>query len=264
MSSVDLWDTFIQYLKNRKSIDLSKYLLADQFVGSVNEITPEFLKEKGIEAIIWDVDGTLMGYHGLEVDHTIKEAYGALSGFEQVILSNSGERRFLELGGIFPEIPVLRLYEKKSDPNIVAERKLLGGQGFFVVDYGEGRGSLNENGNIGAYVNGQNIINGYRALKKPNPKLIEYAMKVMGIDDPAKVAMIGDKAMTDIVGGNMAGVYTIQIYPPLRAGMDTKLIRWFQRPFEERKILKYLDKANRTDDIARILEYKIQQNGGLV
>jgi HAD superfamily phosphatase (TIGR01668 family) len=262
-NSIDLLDTFIQYLMKMKDVDFKKHLLADCFVGSVNEITPEFLEERGIEGVIWDVDGTLMGYHATEIDSSIKSAYNALSDVKQVVLSNCGEQRFLELGQILQEIPVLRMYENRSTGEI-GERKLFDGGSKLFIDHSSS-GSYNGFGNISSY-NGKKpiVLNGYRAIKKPDTRLIEYAMREMGIEDHAKVAMVGDKAITDIVGGNMAGVYTIQVFPPLRADMDRWLVNCIQRPFEDKKVLKYLREAGRDKDITRLLNYRIQHRGGCI
>ena len=98
-------------------------VLADLIVVSVNDITREFLDQYGIEAVIWDVDGTLMRYYGKAVDDSIKDAFDALTvdkRLKHIILSNSGEERFQELGRIFPEISVLRMYE--SNPSIVKRK----------------------------------------------------------------------------------------------------------------------------------------------
>ncbi|MBT4539976.1 HAD hydrolase-like protein [Candidatus Woesearchaeota archaeon] len=266
--SVDLLDTAIQYLRMKKQIVLSEHLLADKYVSSINEVTPEFLEEQGIEAIIWDVDGTLMGYHGTEVDHSVRKAYEALIGFKQAILSNSGEGRFRQLGFILDNIPVVRIYENKKDPGDVIVREIVR-----KVDYLWKINELDEEERLASYdlIGMSNSFNwvrdyrkhisGYRALKKPNPKLIEYAMRIMGIDDVSKVAMIGDKASTDIIGGNMAGVYTIQIFPPLKGWMDKPLVKSWARPREERLVLQHLREAGRQKDVDRITRYKMDQKG---
>ncbi len=37
-------------------------------VESVADIDAEFLETHGIRAVLWDVDGSLMSYHGKEID----------------------------------------------------------------------------------------------------------------------------------------------------------------------------------------------------
>ncbi|MCX5976878.1 MAG: YqeG family HAD IIIA-type phosphatase [Coprothermobacterota bacterium] len=49
---------------------------------------------------------------------------------------------------------------------------------------------------------------------------------------PSRVAVIGDQIYTDILGGNLAGAYTILV-GPLSKGSDhlwTKLVRWVEKP----------------------------------
>lgn len=47
---------------------------------------------------------------------------------------------------------------------------------------------------------------------KPNPKGIRRAMEQQGFS-PAETAMAGDQTFTDILGGNLAGVTTVLVYP---------------------------------------------------
>ena len=51
-----------------------------------------------------------------------------------------------------------------------------------------------------------------RHAGKPNPKGIRMAMEQMG-EEPAHTAMVGDQTFTDILGGNLAGVTSILVYP---------------------------------------------------
>ncbi|MBS3122380.1 HAD hydrolase-like protein [Candidatus Woesearchaeota archaeon] len=72
----------------------------------------------------------------------------------------------------------------------------------------------------------------YTIIKKPDTRLVEYAMEELGITSPEKAAMVGDRAFTDITGGNQAGVWTIQITHPLHPQTDPFLIKAFARPVE--------------------------------
>src|SRR3990167_2196569 len=72
----------------------------------------------------------------------------------------------------------------------------------------------------------------YRVIKKPDPRVMAYAQKVMHVADASKIAMIGDRVFTDVLGGNLAGCFTIQIYPPFYPESEPKYLkptRWMEK-----------------------------------
>lgn len=47
---------------------------------------------------------------------------------------------------------------------------------------------------------------------KPNPRAFQRALRQLGL--PAhQVGMVGDQVFTDVLGGNLAGMHTILVYP---------------------------------------------------
>jgi HAD superfamily phosphatase (TIGR01668 family) len=66
---------------------------------------------------------------------------------------------------------------------------------------------------------------------KPSRKGYTRASKLLGIEDLTKIAVIGDQLFSDILGGNMAGCYTIKIEPIDKATdpFVVKVRRWFER-----------------------------------
>ncbi|GHV17718.1 haloacid dehalogenase [Clostridia bacterium] len=77
----------------------------DFFVKSVRELTPEFLKSRGISALMLDLDNTLAGYRAdapsPEIAAWLESVRAA--GFALRVVSNSGEgrvRRFCEPLGL--------------------------------------------------------------------------------------------------------------------------------------------------------------------
>lgn len=67
--------------------------------------------------------------------------------------------------------------------------------------------------------------------KKPSCRGFLKAAQALGINDMTKLAVIGDQLFSDILGGNMAGCYTIKI-EPVDATADpiaVKIKRWFER-----------------------------------
>lgn len=181
----------------------------------VHKIDRAFLDEHGIRGLIWDVDGTLTNYHGSALAVARKPPIQRLlsdPGLRHVILSNCGEKRYDELGRMFPEVPILKGYET---PDGVAFRQRVGG---------------------GETWEGAPPVEGMTPIRKPDARLIAYAARVLG-REPAVIAMVGDQYWTDVAGANMAGVRSIRIPPiepesfprPLRVmqSVEQRLRRWF-------------------------------------
>lgn len=69
-----------------------------------------------------------------------------------------------------------------------------------------------------------------RHAGKPNPKGIRSAMERMG-QAPAHTAMVGDQTFTDILGGNLAGVTSILVYPLYFSNPFQRIRYGIERPF---------------------------------
>ncbi len=161
-------------------------------------LDPEFVESKGIAALLWDVDGTLMPHHDMGVATEFQATLKQLEiRVPQAILSNCGEDRFHELGQIFPELPVLKAY-KTADGRVVL-RVLKRG----VEQWSEGSGArrLTIERPAGALV----------PLKKPSAELIEFALDQLGSPPRERVYMVGDQYFTDIAGANLAGIGSIKV-----------------------------------------------------
>lgn len=126
-------------------------------VENISSLNPGFLRDNGVEGLIFDVDNTLTDHHGPQIRPELKPAFDELSSrFPTVIFSNCRGERFQELLKIF-DIPVVANAHKKPEP------------GGFLQAAG--------------------------MLKLP----------------PGKIAMVGDRLSTDILGGNRAGMRTIWV-----------------------------------------------------
>lgn len=162
-------------------------------VPSVAAIDPSFLKEHRIEGIIWDVDGTLMSNHDSSLAPHLKswfEQLLACSHLRHVILSNSGEDRYRQLGRIFPKVAVLRAY---TAPKGILFRRL-----HKLIDSWSGT-ELH-----------QRLASGVRVIKKPNSVLIQYGLWEMGLPRES-VVLVGDQYITDIAGANLGGIQSIKV-----------------------------------------------------
>jgi len=69
---------------------------------------------------------------------------------------------------------------------------------------------------------------------KPVPFGFRRAMRLMGTE-AAQTALIGDQLFTDILGGNLLGVYTVLVEPlSSRDWLSTRLVRLLEGPFRRR------------------------------
>lgn len=176
----------------------------------VAAIDVDFLNTHGYVGVIWDVDGTLMPRHSTAVAPHVQTAFQDLLASPQlrhVILSNSGERRYLQLGTIFPLVPVLRAYRT---PKGVVFRSLRGGESVWS-DKGFD----------------QYVELGMPPIKKPSEELTEFAIRELDCRRE-QVVMVGDQYFTDIAGANLAGVHSIKV-PTLARESFPFAVRQFQR-----------------------------------
>lgn len=175
-------------------------------VAGATSIDESFLETHGIRGLIWDVDGTLTGYHAPVPPADVAghlERLAKLPWLKQVILSNCGEDRFVELGDIFPGTEILKVYE---GPSGRAYRRLLGGREEW--DSGDTRPA------------------GLRPIRKPHADLVRYAVRRLGVET-SEAAMVGDQYWTDVAGANLAGVRSIKV-PALIPSSFPATIRFFQ------------------------------------
>jgi len=162
-------------------------------VRSLAEVTPDFLRAKGIGGLIWDVDGTLTGDRRRELIPACAAPFRALlddATLRHVILSNASEERFLQLGELFPTIPILRGYVLRGR---LLFRKIARGFDCWT------REDLAAQLAAGAHV-----------VRKPSAALVELAVRELACGKD-EVAMIGDQYLTDVAGANLGGIRSIKL-----------------------------------------------------
>ncbi len=218
--------------QKKNPLALFRALAPHRYVSSLDEI-PQILEEQGIEGIIWDVDNTLTAYHGHEFGGDGKKVFDRLGDYPRVILSNSGEARYLELGELFPRIPVLRMQQDKQAPHRTYYRRLYRNREGWAtpLEHDDETLVFGEVPETEYRGREEDTTGRYGIIKKPDPRVIQFAQNVLGIKDASKVAMIGDRVFTDILGGNLAGCFTIQVYPPLYPQSEQGYLK-LTRPME--------------------------------
>lgn len=169
-----------------------KYFLPDEFVKNVFVISPDELKERGIKAIITDLDNTLVAWDcpdaTPEISQWVKDMSDA--GLKVTVVSNNNENRV----------------KRFCDPISIS----------FIF-----------------------------AARKPLTKSFQKAVSLMGVRKD-EVVVIGDQLMTDIFGGNRAGLHTILVVPVAKSdGFVTKFNRMIERRimarFKRRGLIKWED-----------------------
>lgn len=155
-------------------------------------LTPAFAAAHDIGAFLWDVDGTLTRFHdtALAPEATPLHALLAVPGLSHAIVSNADERRYLELGRIFPAIPVLKGYRIGD---LVEVRELKDGRDAWGPEAAAAR-----------------LAAGAVPLRKPDGPLLLAIARHLGVL-PARTVMVGDQYFTDIAGANLAAMRSVKL-----------------------------------------------------
>lgn len=177
---------------------LLRHMQPTWFMNSLTELDLGFVARHAIQGLIWDVDGTLTGYHHREVLPELAGTFRALQdfpGLRHAILSNAPEWRTQELARMFPRIPIVRGY-------------LVGGA---VI----GRRLLDDSETWYPALPGGTLPDAAVPLRKPSADLVRLAVEALGCP-PAGAVMVGDQHLTDIAGANLAGVRSLKVRNPAR------------------------------------------------
>ncbi len=162
-------------------------------VRSLAEVTPAWLGDRGVRGLIWDVDGTLTGDRQRAFVPESGAAFRVLlddPSLRHVILSNAGEARYVELGGMFPTVPILRGYALRGE---VLLRKIANGVDCWTADELAMR-----------------LAEGAHVIRKPSAELIAFALRELACL-PAEAAMVGDQYLTDVAGANLGGIRSVKL-----------------------------------------------------
>ena len=144
----------------------------------ITAVDEGFVEVHKVAALLWDVDGTLMPHHDMNVAIEFQATLKNLEArIPQAILSNCGEARFHELGRIFPELPVLKAY--KAGNGRVLLRVLERG----VERWTESAGKVRQ----GVEKPSEPLT----PLKKPSAELIEFALDQLGAPPRERTFMVG-------------------------------------------------------------------------
>ena len=195
---------------------LSRRIRPTFHIDSVGELNPEALRALGIEAVLWDVDGTLMAHHEDRVDPAVAPAFEALlaaPGLRHAIVSNCQSDRFAELGIIFPDVPVVLGYETEAGAAFRIRRGWRvewRGPGAAAAMDSEGPCAVEPGGSGSAP--GDGGAGGLRPLRKPSHRLVHAALEALGLADrPDAALMVGDQYFTDIASANLAGIRSVKV-----------------------------------------------------
>lgn len=162
-------------------------------LASLAELDAAFIRRHAIRGLIWDVDGTLTAHHAADLAREAATPFRALLAdptLRHILLSNANERRFIELGGVFPTVPVLRGYRCGA-----------------TIEFRTVRGTLDS---WSSAMLESRLASGARAIRKPSAELVLRAVQEMDCE-PAAAVMVGDQYLTDVAGAGLASVRSIKL-----------------------------------------------------
>ena len=199
---------------------LSREIRPTFHLDTVNGLSAGRLRDLGVEAVLWDVDGTLMAHHAGRVDPALAAGFEDLlgaPGLRHAIVSNCQEARLAELGEIFPAVPVILGYETAAGAAFRVRRG--------PAESWRGPGAAAMEGSSA----GDPVAGGLRPLRKPSRRLVQAALDVLDVADrPSAALMVGDQYFTDIASANLAGVRSAKV-PTLHRASFPAPVRWSQR-----------------------------------
>ena len=176
---------------------LSREIRPTIHLSSASDLRSEQLREQGIKAILWDVDGTLMAHHADRVDPAVADVFDALLAapdLQHAIVSNCQETRFFQLARIFPGVPIVFGYETSLGPAFRVQR------GMDTSWRGPGAGR------------DQTGAQKLSPIRKPSARLVEAALAELNMSsEPEAVMLVGDQYFTDIVSANLAGIRSVKV-----------------------------------------------------
>ncbi|MFZ5626571.1 MAG: YqeG family HAD IIIA-type phosphatase [Bacillota bacterium] len=162
---------------------MGHWLVPDAVFGKLTEISPEFFYEKGIKAVLLDLDNTLLPW----------------------------------AEGIFPEESLRWIEEMKAAGLLLC-----------LVSNNKPERVAQLAGELG--------IPGISQAVKPRRKGFRQALRLLAVK-PEETAVVGDQIMTDVLGGNRAGLFTVLVNPlsPVEH-KGTYFLRWLERILTGRRV----------------------------
>jgi predicted HAD superfamily phosphohydrolase YqeG len=155
----------------------------------VAAITPAFLREKRIAGIIWDLDGTLTSHGASEIHpgvHAHVMRLLQIGELHDVVLSNARSQRLRALSACLPGIPFIKGYQAGSN------------LAFRIFQ--DGKDSWTDG-----------VKREAAAVRKPDQRLVEFAIAQTGVTDRDRIALVGDQYITDIAPANLASLLSVKV-----------------------------------------------------
>jgi predicted HAD superfamily phosphohydrolase YqeG len=181
----------------------------------LTDLDETFVEREGIDAILWDVDGTLTHYHGGQLAPEVYRAASELfehRGLRHAIVSNCDDIRLAELGRMFPALPVLKVY--MGDAGLLGREVLRGHERWFRLAPGGAEEASPPDRRL-------------TPVRKPSPDIIRFALHRVGTA-AGRTVMVGDQLWTDVAGANLGGIRSIHI-PTVGRSTFPAPLRLFQR-----------------------------------
>tara|TARA_Y100000034_G_C6827191_1_gene373050 strand:+ start:145 stop:876 length:732 start_codon:yes stop_codon:yes gene_type:complete len=194
------------YYRDPKNFEVTHRL---DDVNDLRDLADEY------DLILLDRDCTLQHYHGTERVPEFEETLQKIA-YKSEIISNSSFGTFLGIGDIygflFPANKLVRLSRLKYDHLLRVDD-----EGLRVFSYLPGLRMFYED-TCGVMIpDGSLRLEIEHNYDKPDPLVvtatIDWNIFNGKVSSDPKVLMVGDKYLTDIVAGNLAGVHTARVKP---------------------------------------------------
>jgi len=176
---------------------------------NVNELT-----SLNYDLFILDRDCTLQEYHGkrrvLEFEETLKAI-----DLKSELVSNSSYEELLKIRDLYGDLmPISKLvkFNGFNNPHLI---RFVDGK-LTILSYNDILGRVNDVTTLMSQED--KLFGGIRYnSKKPNPQIIKSVIATNiytgRINENANILMVGDRYFTDIVAGNLAGIYAARVKP---------------------------------------------------
>jgi predicted HAD superfamily phosphohydrolase YqeG len=143
---------------------------------------------EGVAGIIWDLDGTLTSHGASEIHPEVHAHLTRLQTeeFRNVVLSNARSPRLRTLSKDWPGVPFVKGYQ--VGPSLA----------FRIFESGQESWSGGPTARRAA-------------VRKPDMRLVEFAIEQTDLSDRDRIALVGDQYVTDIAPANLAGLHSVKV-----------------------------------------------------
>jgi predicted HAD superfamily phosphohydrolase YqeG len=279
---VEAWDHLhsgVEFCRNFRKNIKPEHFLPDHRIEDITELDPQTLRQERMQGGMFDLDQSLSEMHAPSLDDRLGKHLRKITKYiKAVVVSNCSDERFHQIGTrvlVDFDVCAIKVYEKNTWNNLLRRitKKKDDDKETVCAVYHQGKLSYHcFKPNI-VVIQGVSItapkltkiglrsLKGYRRLKKPHRKVIQYALAVINVTNPNNAFFLGDRGLTDISGGNQyrgksLGIpYKVTTYQVEPFGDKEKRLTKFTRWFERKLTARYARQGHEKAQTAPYLNY---------